>query len=241
MQQYLDGDEAKIYRQRLYLFTANEERKAIQLEILQFKDEAKVKDAHLDDSKLDGLSEKDLIRLPAGCYVYWQRQANQFVGFMDKGACTMKSKRSGKTLVFEDDLLLTEDQIWIKDMAKTTEGDYVYGNKAGISHKLLKARPFKCWMLAENKDQTSGVDFKANLPIHDQGGMVWLDSKGPHGKVGLKLRNVRWPTGTNRNSLVLYVYKDGKDKAESYSWANPEAKMIGINLRWAQGSCSLDQ
>ena len=42
----------------------------------------------------------------------------------------------------------------------------------------------------------------------------------------------------NKPSLVLYVHKDDPVRAESYSWAAPASTMIGINLRWVQGSCS---
>ena len=36
--------------------------------------------------------------------------------------------------------------------------------------------------------------FRRGLEIHDQGGMVWLETeeKAPK-QVGIKMRNVRWP------------------------------------------------
>ena len=53
------------------------------------------------------------------------------------------------------------------------------------------------------------------------------------------MRNVRWPYGNNRPSLVLYAYRPDKDRAVSYAWADPSAQRIGINLRWMQASCTL--
>jgi len=70
--------------------------------------------------------------------------------------------------------------------------------------------------------------------------MVWLESEEqPPEKVGIKMRNVRWPYGNNRPSLVLYAYRPDEDRAVSYAWADPSAQRIGINLRWMQASCTL--
>ena len=58
-------------------------------------------------------------------------------------------------------------------------------------------------------------------------------------RVGIKMRNVIWPSGSNRPSLVLYAYRPEEDRAVSYAWADPSAERIGINLRWMQASCTL--
>ena len=82
--------------------------------------------------------------------------------------------------------------------------------------------------------------FRRGLEIYDQGGMVWLETEEqPPEKVGIKMRNVRWPYGNNRPSLVLYAYRPDEDRAVSYAWADPSAQRIGINLRWMQASCTL--
>ena len=42
----------------------------------------------------------------------------------------------------------------------------------------------------------------------------------------------------NNPSLVLYIHRpDQPDHAVSYSWADPKADRIGINLRWVQANC----
>ncbi|WND03493.1 chromophore lyase CpcT/CpeT [Temperatibacter marinus] len=242
VQQYSDNDPEKIYRQRFYRFTPNYERHVVALEIFSPKDVSQVKDAHLDPSKLDGLTREDVTTLPAGCTVFWRRQANQFIGFMDDKACKVYSPRSKRTLVFSDDLVLTEDQIWIHDRAEDEAGNYVYGNKAGVPHKLLKQRNFTCWMLATNDKAPKKMQFVRNVKLQDQGGEFWIDLVGQEGKsVGIKMRNVRWPYDPNRDSLVLYAHKDGSDRATSYVWTAPESKRIALNLRWMQASCTLDE
>ena len=236
IQQYQNDDPSDIYRQRIYSFAPDFEENAIRLTIYIPKNPAALVDAHEDPSKLDELSPDDFTLYP-GCDVFWKYQNAHYHGYMKKGACRVKSQRSGKTLVIEDDLQLSENAIWIRDEGRDEQGNYVYGNKAGVHHKNLKARMFNCWVSPKKHDGEYG--FYNNVRMHDQGGRIWLESE-EHERVGLKMRNVVWPTGRNRNSLVLYAYRgDDEDKAVSYAWTSPDGDRLAINLRWIQASCTL--
>lgn len=241
VQQYLDGDPDKIYRQRIYTFRVDYDENAVRLDIYVPKDPDAIKDAHLDPSKLQGLSPETMIEYP-GCEVYWRRESQQFIGYMREEACRIESTRSGRTIIVTDDLMLNANEIWIRDTAVDTDGNYVYGHKGNEHHKLRKARMFKCWAGILRRGATEQADsyFDPDVQIHDQGGLVWIttDETDPQ-TYGLKIRNVSWPYGNNRPSLVLYVYEPGNDKAISYSWTEPGAERIGINLRSIQSSCTL--
>ena len=170
--------------------------------------------------------------------MFWRRQDNHFVGYMQPNACSYVSSESGKRIIFNDDLLLTEDALWISDRAQDEEGNRVFGHPTGVPHKNRKARRFECWMTAMQRD--GEWTFRRGLEIYDQGGMVWLATEEqPPEKVGIKMRNVRWPYGNNRPSLVLYAYRPDEDRAVSYAWADPSAQRIGINLRWMQANRTL--
>lgn len=237
VQQNSDDDPKKIYRQRIYVFAPDYEENAIRLTIHTPKDVAALVDAHKEPEKLKSLTLEDTVVRP-GCEVFWKREANQFRGYMKPGACSFESKRSGKRIIINDDLVLTENELWISDRATDEDGNYVFGNKAGIPHKNRKARHFSCWM-AVKREKEEGWYFESKLMLHDQGGRVWLttDEKEPI-TVGLKMRNVVWPYGTNKPSLVIYAYREGEDKAVSYAWSEPTSKRVGLNLRWMQASCS---
>jgi hypothetical protein len=109
--------------------------------------------------------------------------------------------------------------------------------------RYRRARPFTCWVsVRRHADRANGEadwSFDRNLPIHDQGGRVLVQPEGAP-PVVIRMRNVIWPApSTNRPSLVLYVHRpESPDRAESYSWADPDAHMVGINLRWVQASCT---
>lgn len=240
VQQYQNDDPADVYRQRIYSFEPDYDENAIRLTIYTPKAPEALIDAHLDPTKLDGVTQDDVITRP-GCEVFWRREASQFIGFMKEGACSFVSSRSGKKIIINDDLVLSEDAIWISDRAEDEDGNYVFGNKAGIPHKNLKAREFTCWVSVKER---SGDDwaFESGLKVHDQGGRAWVttDERRPQ-TAGIKIRNVRWPTGRNRDSLVLYAHRKGEDRAVSYTWTSPDGKRIAMNLRWMQASCTLSE
>lgn len=102
---------------------------------------------------------------------------------------------------------------------------------------MLRARPFKCWASPRKHDGTYA--FYNDLILHDQGGRIWIEATDEHDRVGLKMRNVKWPTGINRDSLVLYTYRgDDGDYAPSYTWTDPKSERLAINTRWLQASCT---
>ncbi|GHA81320.1 hypothetical protein GCM10009069_00360 [Algimonas arctica] len=102
---------------------------------------------------------------------------------------------------------------------------------------LLRSRPFTCWVSPRKTD--GSYAFYNNLVLHDQGGRVWIDATADHPRVGLKLRNVTWPTGVNRDSMALYTYQ-GQDEVYSpgYAWGDPKSERLAINTRWIQASCT---
>lgn len=245
VQQYLDDDPSKIYRQRFYVFTADYAKQAVRLDILAPKDSGAVKDAHLDPAKLAGVT-MDSVEATPGCEVFWRRGSDHhFNGSMVKDACKVNSERLGKTIVINDDLMLSATDLWINDQARDEQGGYVFGNKANEPVKAKKLRRFSCWVSTLKPDSdpedNANWSFAANQKIHDQGGRLWIEAgEQAHVKVGLKMRQAVWPYGRNQPSLVLYVYDEANpEKAVSYSWADPEAARVGINLRWMQASCSL--
>jgi hypothetical protein len=242
VQQYLDGDESKVYRQRLYNFTANKQEKALQLTIYTFDDEKKYRDSHQDATKLNGITMANLATTN-GCEVYWKlnETRDKFTGYMKNDACKVVSKRSGKTIIITDDLFLTKDEIWINDQAKDEQGNYVFGNKSGVHSKLKRVRWFEGWtsILKSGETPMTNKDFpadeydgKAKLVIHDQGGIVKLNDK-----YSVQLAQLQHKSGLWVMTLSIIEISSGRKVA--YTWTNPESEKLGINLRWVQSSFTL--
>lgn len=117
----------------------------------------------------------------------------------------------------------------------------------GRTSELRRARPVTCWgsvpRAVRKPDASEDWLFERSLKLHDQGGRVAFGG-GDTGAapIVLRVRNVVWPSGPNQPSVVLYVHTPDKpDHAEAYSWADPGARRVGINLRWMQASCTIDQ
>ena len=242
VQQYADADESKVYRQRLYNFTINKQEKALQLTIYTFDDEMKYRNSHTDATKLNGLIMANLATT-AGCEVYWKLNdtRDKFAGYMKKDACKVVSKRSGKNIIITDDLFLTKDEIWINDQGKDEQGGYIYGNKAGIHAKLKRVRWFEGFTSILKSGETpmaikdfsaEEYDGKTKVLLHDQGGTIKLNDK-----YTLQLAQLRYKSGVW--VLTLSVIENASGRKVAYTWANPEAEKIGINLRWTQNGFTL--
>lgn len=240
VEQYIEGDPSNIYRNRIYSFSINDEVEAIQLTIYSLKDHEAVIGAHLDATKLEGLTMEDVRTLP-GCEVFWRKQADNFIGWMPDGACRVPSRRSGKIIVIDDDLVLTKNEIWIGDRAEDEDGNYIFGNKLGIPHKLQRSHDFACWgvFTPEGSKEWEGGTVVRGVTLHDQGGRVDIvtnDEVPRNFRLELEQRVY---AGEHRvEVLKIGIYEEGNDESLAYSWAEPGSENIGINLRWFQGGCT---
>lgn len=179
-----------------------------------------------------GLNKNEAI----DCRVDWKREGEQFKGEAAGTECSIvyPTPSSGKRLT--QTWILSENELWIVSKK---------GSKQ-IETRLRKVRPFECWVSilrgASHGDSGVGLDnwdFRRSIKIHDQGGeAVLMTDESPQRKIRLVLRDVDWPYGRNRPSLVLYVMEGENDRAVAYSWGEGGAERIGINLRWIQASCT---
>lgn len=237
VKQYMDGDPKKIYRQRLYSFTPNKAENAIQLDIYSFSVDSLFYDSHLQPEKLAGLTLEKL-QATKGCEVFWKKQGDKFIGYMKPRACNVVSKHSGKRIYITDSLELTKDEIWIRDEAEDEDGNYVFGHKEKIPHKLRKCRFFTGWIIAQKEGKENEYHQMRNITIHDQGQRIQLVTEtGEKLKYYAELSEVSY--SKDLNVIKLAIYEEGKDRAIAYTWANVEAERIGINLRYVQAGFTL--
>jgi hypothetical protein len=230
--QYLDGDTSKIYRQRIYVFNEDKMEQAIRLDIYSFAVDSIYYYANQHPEKLDGLTPQQMTNT-AGCAVYWKKTGDRFVGYMKDKACNFVSKRSGKKIFVTDSLLLTPNEIWIRDEATDEDGNYVFGNKDKVHHKLKRCTFYKGWILLEKAGLKEDYHALRGLIWHDQGKRqrLFLEDGKPT-KYEVELAAVIY--GKDLEVLKLAIYEVGVSKAIMYTWATPGAKNIGINLRWMQ-------
>lgn len=230
--QYLDGDSSKIYRQRIYNFVPDAVEKAVRLDIYTLKTDSLYYYAHLQPNKLANLSSND-IQSTAGCAVYWVKQGADYIGYMKPQACNFVSKRSGKKINITDSLKLNGKELWIRDEAADEQGNYVFGNKQKIAHKLKRCTYYKGWLLLQKAGLDNEYHTNRNLTWHDQGQRqkLYTDDNKPT-KYEIELATVTYSSGLE--VLKLGLYEVGISKAIAYTWASPGSNNIGINMRWLQ-------
>jgi hypothetical protein len=245
VKQYMDGDPRKIYRQRIYAFKKNPQEGAIQLDIFSFAVDSLYDNAHLAPIKLQGLKPAAM-QTNTGCAVYWKKNAGEasFTGYMKDRACFFPSKRTGKKIYVTDSLRLSADELWIRDEATDQDGNYVFGHKGKIPHKLKRCRFFTGFAVVQKNPQAADSAAREqyhtmrNIRLHDQGERLRIvGESGEQTKYTIELSQVLY--GKGLPVIKLAVYEDGNTKAVAYTWANPDAKRLGINLRYMQTGFTL--
>ncbi len=244
VKQYLDGDPSKIYRQRAYRFSEMADG-AIKLEIFSFLDEAAQRDLHLKPELAKALTPSMLKATP-GCDVYWRFDAKtgSYAGTMNKDACKITSRSSGKPIFINDTLKLSETELLIADIATDESGKVVWGRTDGQSHRNRKVRYFKGWFYINR----AGVDAKktdtkfsggTDVLVHTEGGRWPL--KFDDGKATgytLELSQLTY-ANTKTPILKFTLLDDATGKSHTYIWSDITATRIGMNLKWFQAGMTV--
>ena len=120
------------------------------------------------------------------CDLLWRRRAGQFEGAPEPANCG--DARAG------GDWLLADSELQIATAALGRDLD------VETPFVLRRARPFSCWVAVPLRD-SERWHFDNDLELHDQGGSaeVVTDEAEPQ-RVRIKMRNVVWPSGTNREN-----------------------------------------
>ena len=227
------------YRQRIYTLEIDEEQQALEMQIYKFKDPSIYTDKFSSNIWNDVIFD-DLIAIP-GCEVYWRYEGNRFIGSMIKDLCQVVSEQSGKTLIVNDDLILDEDEIWIRDVARDIEGNLVFGNPEEPHQHNRKMQYYTGWATirpsGHNFDiETDPKEWRSHfdIQIHSEGGEVELvDEEGK--SIGYSIELAKLTRSSSGTKLLKLTIKDvQEDKVKSYIWTSQDATMIGMNLGWGQ-------
>jgi len=243
VKQYMDGDKSKVYRQRLYQFIRNEEKGVLQLNIYRFNDEKKYASSHLTPELFNTLMLDELSTYN-GCEVYWKYTGSSFDGYMEHNACSVVSKRSGKTLYFNDTLRLFKDEIWIDDSAVDEDGKHIFGHKKGIPHKNRKVTYFTGWggnkIGGKDADKDAKWHFMSKIVIHNEGQIIPIidDKTGVKSDYSLQLAKLTYQN-TQDPILKFGLIENKTGKTITYIWSDRKNHTIGMNLRWMQSGIKI--
>lgn len=255
VQQYLDGTPSSIYRQRLYSFADDDapgsKRGDIVLEIFSFDDPSQFVDAQLDLSKLTkaGLAPGNGTSALPGCEVHISKSKDGIFRGKTGDKCVVIDHNTGTTIRIEDDNTFAPDAVSIHERgydAKT--GALIFGGATpDVLNRTRAAREFSGYVAVEHED---GSWLQMNVAsIHDGGQIVPVvdDATNTSTPYSIELAYCVYPSGPDGKPfsvLKVGVHQanythDGLNVPPAYSWTQPDAESIGINLRYIQTGLNL--
>ena len=237
VEEYKNNDPTSIFRQRIYVLTADKEEKAIRVTMHFMKDRKKWLGAHENAAILKDITPNDTSVL-AGCEVFVRRDVDALQGSMKTKACVFGEE--GKKGYSDYQVRLEKNNYWFRDRIIDFKTDQPREQVADFSwHVLERARMFACMVDFPKTPGKPMMYTDKYIVMHDQGGTYFFDH--PDGrKMVLTLRN-NWSYGMYRETLVTVVQEgDEKGPTLAYGWSEPGADRIGINPSWMRVQCDLD-
>jgi len=146
----------------------------------------------------------------------------------------LREGRNGKKLV--DEMSFSEADLSGPNFQLDGDTLYISGQKYFKNidrYKFIRVRKFSGWIEYPMESAENGMYHQGNLEIHDQGGMAELDVDG----VDYTVELTQLLFAKKLAIMKLAVYDMPMDsvginsRSISYTWTNPEAKRLGINLR----------
>lgn len=120
VEEYQDNDPSSIFRQRLYELSADEDEKAVRVELHFFKGSNKYVGAHGDPSKLEGLSPDDTIFVE-GCDVFLKRDGDVIACSIKYKACVFSDSENRR--YSDHQLSIREDGYWFRNRTRSYNTD----------------------------------------------------------------------------------------------------------------------
>ncbi len=233
----------KVYRQTIWEFYIDDDDR-IASRVWNFADKGMKEKGRPSIAFLNSLTKKQLkaSQLNEACTTYWQKRGKQFVGAIDHKQCVIQSKyKDEKRQLFAEEIVFS-DGVWMREGAYRLDGGLAFGLEEGEFYRYQKVRPMSCWVAinqspGQDEYQDNGQwEYFKDLLTHDIGGELIVGKESPY---RIQLKQTRFPVGEYKDVLEMFVFRGSEEKAFSYSWTDPQATMIGMNLREIQGACHL--
>lgn len=237
VEEYQNDDPTSVFRERLYVLSADADEKAVRVKILYFKDKEKWLGAHDDPSILDGIQPNDTTTNTA-CDLLLRRNGAYLTGGTKDRSCT--SSEGGEEISAEFQVRVGEDGYAFRSRFLSLEtGEETLAISGFRWHELRRARWFQCMIDFPYEMGQPAMYTEHYVRVHDQGGTFAFTH--PDGRpMTLSMRN-RWSYGMQRDSFVIKVHDGGEPAPDLvYAWGSPSDDRIGLNPGWIRVQCDLD-
>ncbi len=159
----------------------------------------------------------DDVRWNAECVMYWHREAGQFVGTTDPGACRVGEDRNE----LDAKGLLSRTDLWRRDLVLADDGSVLRGHEE--FEKFRKARYYSCY--GRHQDSDGEWVYFQDQRVHNQGDLLWLGDKN----LGVQIRQIIWTTGSFSNATALQAFQNGNERATVNAHGSLNTNYIGLD------------
>lgn len=159
----------------------------------------------------------DDVRFNPDCMMFWKREASQFKGVTDEGACRVGDKKD----LLDATGMLSRSDLWRRDMVLDSDGNIIRGHKT--FEQFRKARHYAC--SGRYQDNDGAWIYFENEPVHNQGDKVWLGDKN----LGVQIRQIIWASGSFQNATALQAFQHGSERATVNGHGSLNTRYIGID------------
>ncbi len=196
-------------------------------------------DAPPDAERLRSLSQSELAH-DSGCdlLLRFDAAAQAYVGGTEGARCAERALRPGQLLLREVTVRITENSWSLRQTLRDAAGALAPLPQPA-EQRSRKVRFFEGWVWFRNAGPGAAADdkdtsFTAKFRLHNEGQrLVLLRKDGSESPWMLELAALTYQN-TRRAILKLTLIERASGKSLSYTWANPEATTLGLNLGWFQ-------
>ena len=237
VEEYKNNDPTSIFRQRLYVLSADEEEAAIRVKLLFFRDGKPFLGAHHDPELLAGIT-LDAMAALEGCDVFIRRAGDWYEGAMKTKTCLFGEGDERRYSDYQ--VRIFDHGYWFRDRILSAATDEPLEQVADFSwHQLEQARWFACMVDFPRPSGGPPSVTHHYIKLHDQGGTFPFTH--PDGRdMVLTMRN-NWSYGMQRETFVIVV-QEGDESGPTlvYAWGSPGSDRIGVNPGYLRVQCDLD-
>lgn len=152
-----------------------------------------------------------------GCMMFWTREASQFVGATNDGACRVGDNND----ILDATGMLSRSDLWRRDMVLDANGNILRGHET--FEKFRAAQYYTC--AGRHQNNAGEWVYFDDVKIHNQGDKVWFGDKN----LGVQIRQIIWETGFFENATALQTFQNGSERATVNGHGSLRTRYIGID------------
>ena len=235
-------------QQVMYIVSLDEKRAAVKISGRRIKDGDQYRYADWTPEKLKTIAlDPDF---GGNCDFLWRRHGRQLVGKLtnvdaNNNTCTMVSKRSGNTMLWDAEWILNDSELWVFDNGYLLDpkepdkpGRFFSGREDRTHERLYKARTFGC--------KISGAAVSQSFALYDRGGEKTLQTN-QGAPLTLRLLRAQYPTtaGTDLEEqlslMLMPVALAGGTEAAAVARQGVRGDALRISLQYQGINASCDE